>query len=178
MPSDLGPFHGWPLLPTGLVAKAFLALGTRTCEIHGLSGLVDLLQSRRRGVLTVSNHVSVVDEPLCWGVLPWRTYLTARQMRWTLGASDIVFKQTCVRTDGLQSCSRLIAVVQPLSILLSQRPGHRDVSRRCQRRHLSACGRCRYRQTAGRSMGACDRYDRDPRPAEALGRSTSSPRAR
>jgi hypothetical protein len=27
-------------------------------------------------------------------------------------------------------------------------------------------------------MGACDRYDRDPRPAEALGRSTSSPRAR
>jgi len=32
-----------------------------------------------------------IDDPLTWGILPTRTYLHSHLMRWTLGASDIMF---------------------------------------------------------------------------------------
>lgn len=46
---------------------------------------------RQRGVLTYCNHISVMDEPTMWGVLPWWTFRDARTVRWTLTASDIMF---------------------------------------------------------------------------------------
>lgn len=32
-----------------------------------------------------------LDDPLTWGVLPARCFLNLRDMRWALGASDIMF---------------------------------------------------------------------------------------
>lgn len=61
------------LTATGLLAKLWLRLGTRAVRVHGLPGLLSILNSRKTGLLTISNHTSVLDEPLIWGALPWRT---------------------------------------------------------------------------------------------------------
>ncbi|WWD15915.1 hypothetical protein CI109_100339 [Kwoniella shandongensis] len=52
----------------------------------------------RRGIVTVCNHNSVVDDPMMWSLMPLTTYFpfatpshTCRNTRWTLGASDIMF---------------------------------------------------------------------------------------
>ncbi|PSR90402.1 hypothetical protein BD289DRAFT_217130 [Coniella lustricola] len=41
---------------------------------------------------TVSNHISVVDDPLIWGVLPLGIAYQPWNLRWGLGAHDIIFK--------------------------------------------------------------------------------------
>ncbi|WVQ78273.1 hypothetical protein IAT38_000358 [Cryptococcus sp. DSM 104549] len=52
----------------------------------------------RRGVVTICNHNSVVDDPMMWSLMPLSTYMplanpehTCRNTRWTLGASDVMF---------------------------------------------------------------------------------------
>jgi len=40
---------------------------------------------------TVSNHISTLDDPVIWGVLPTRYYLRADTTRWALGASEVIF---------------------------------------------------------------------------------------
>ncbi|KIW02355.1 uncharacterized protein PV09_06177 [Verruconis gallopava] len=81
---------------TGSLAKLFLKLGART-EVHGLDEFVKLLdermdiEKRTSGLLTVSNHLSVVDDPMIWGLLPYR-HLRPDNIRWSLGSYDICFK--------------------------------------------------------------------------------------
>ncbi|KAJ7591405.1 acyltransferase-domain-containing protein [Mycena floridula] len=41
--------------------------------------------------MTVSNHISTLDDPLTWGILPASSFFTSRTTRWTLGASDVMF---------------------------------------------------------------------------------------
>ena len=68
-------------------------------EIHGLPRFLELLQSRSnyqdrcRGLVTVSNHVSVVDDPLIWGALPFSfaAFAGYQNHRWMLGSHDICF---------------------------------------------------------------------------------------
>jgi monolysocardiolipin acyltransferase len=36
-----------------------------------------------------------LDEPLMWGVLPFRHLLAPDTMRWSLGSHDICFKTGC-----------------------------------------------------------------------------------
>ncbi|KAF2400806.1 hypothetical protein EJ06DRAFT_529904 [Trichodelitschia bisporula] len=82
---------------TGLASKTFLALGART-QVVGLERFVELLDSRRdvekreRGLITVSNHVSVLDDPVIWGVLPLRYLCDPKNTRWSLGSYDICFQ--------------------------------------------------------------------------------------
>ncbi|KAK1828430.1 acyltransferase [Podospora conica] len=82
---------------TGLISRGFL-LGLNSVEVIGLDKFLALLDSRRdpekreRGLLTVSNHVSVLDDPLIWGVLPPRYAFTPSNLRFGLGAHDICFK--------------------------------------------------------------------------------------
>ncbi|KZW03147.1 acyltransferase-domain-containing protein [Exidia glandulosa HHB12029] len=73
----------------GLSSKAFLALNT--VSVAGLDVLRTALDDRQRGVLTVCNHISVTDDPLTWGIMPISSYFNPRNIRWTLGASDIMF---------------------------------------------------------------------------------------
>jgi hypothetical protein len=37
-----------------------------------------------------SGRVSL-DDPLAWGILPFKNFLSERTTRWALGASDIIF---------------------------------------------------------------------------------------
>lgn len=79
----------------GLTCKAVLKLGLCSMTVNGLPILLDALESderaQGRGVVTVSNHISTLDDPLTWGIMPVRTYLRSRLTRWSLGASDIMF---------------------------------------------------------------------------------------
>ncbi|KAF8582411.1 acyltransferase-domain-containing protein [Ramaria rubella] len=79
----------------GLGSRAFLKFLCANVKVAGLSRLLDELERVRnekgKGILTVSNHISVVDEPLTWGILPSSHFTRARPMRWSLGASDICF---------------------------------------------------------------------------------------
>ncbi|KAK4135290.1 acyltransferase-like protein [Trichocladium antarcticum] len=82
---------------TGVVSRCFL-YGFNSVEVAGLAKFIELLDSRKdaakrqRGLLTVSNHVSVLDDPVVWGVLPLKYAFNPSNLRWTLGAADICFK--------------------------------------------------------------------------------------
>ncbi|KZT00113.1 acyltransferase-domain-containing protein [Laetiporus sulphureus 93-53] len=80
----------------GLLSKAFLNVGyCSSVSVNGLDNLLEALNSDERtsgrGIITVANHLSILDDPLIWGVLPAKFYLESHFTRWTLGASDIMF---------------------------------------------------------------------------------------
>ncbi|KAH8105289.1 acyltransferase-domain-containing protein [Cristinia sonorae] len=80
----------------GLASKALLNLGfCCSVNVHGLHNLTDALSSKEReggrGVITMSNHISTLDDPVVWGILPAKYYWNTRKTRWVLGASDIMF---------------------------------------------------------------------------------------
>lgn len=87
------------LLGVHFLCRSFLTLLNKT-EVHGLPQFLDLIKSRadyrrrRRGLVTVSNHISVMDDPLIWGVLPLSFTLLHGHMnhRWSFGSHDICFK--------------------------------------------------------------------------------------
>ncbi|KAI0740387.1 acyltransferase-domain-containing protein [Earliella scabrosa] len=80
----------------GLFSKALLNIGfCSSVTVNGLDNLLHALEDderrKGRGVITMSNHISTLDDPVVWGVLPSRFYRDSRMTRWTLGASDIMF---------------------------------------------------------------------------------------
>jgi len=56
------------------------------------------VNGRERGLITVSNHVSVVDDPLIWGVLPFGYAFNPSNHRWSLGSYDICFRNKALST--------------------------------------------------------------------------------
>jgi monolysocardiolipin acyltransferase len=87
------------ILTTATVTRLFLH-GLNHVEVNGLPRFLDLLKSRsdyktrQRGLVTVSNHISVVDDPLIWGVLPlsFAAFHGYMNQRWSFGSHDICFK--------------------------------------------------------------------------------------
>ncbi|XP_006459960.1 hypothetical protein AGABI2DRAFT_142336 [Agaricus bisporus var. bisporus H97] len=79
----------------GLSSKALVHSGFASVAVHGLSTLTAALDSPARdqgqGIITVANHISTLDDPLMWSVLPAHYYLSPRTTRWALGASEIMF---------------------------------------------------------------------------------------
>lgn len=76
----------------GLLSVLILRVFNKV-QTHRISTLLDLVFYRagNKGMLTVSNHQSVLDDPGIWGaVLPfWR--LTSNQLRWVLCTEDVFF---------------------------------------------------------------------------------------
>lgn len=89
------------ILTVAAFSRLFL-YGLNKTEVHGLPRFLDLLKSRsdyktrRKGLLTVSNHISVMDEPLMWGVLPlsFAAFHGYMNHRWSFGSHDICFKNS------------------------------------------------------------------------------------
>ncbi|KAH9302971.1 hypothetical protein KI387_014554 [Taxus chinensis] len=79
-------------------AGAFAKLVTsflNTAHIHNADTLLHFIKSRPPGtpLITVSNHMSTLDDPLMWGfkgspIMDWK------RARWTLAAEDICFTNT------------------------------------------------------------------------------------
>lgn len=63
-------------------------------ELVGLEKLDKALkrsQEENRGLMTIMNHMSVVDDPFLWGFLPWKYYKDIDLIRWGLGADNVCF---------------------------------------------------------------------------------------
>ncbi|KAG7113638.1 Lysophosphatidylcholine acyltransferase like protein [Verticillium longisporum] len=85
---------------TGAISRAFL-YGLNDVQTEGLKPFLKLLDerqgvSRRQGLITVSNHISVLDDPVTWGVLPLKYAFKPRNLRWGLGAHDMNIQQVYV----------------------------------------------------------------------------------
>ncbi|KAL8773809.1 MAG: hypothetical protein Q9194_004221 [Teloschistes cf. exilis] len=80
----------------GSTSRLFMFGANRT-EVHGLDKFLETLdrrkdpESRERGLITVSNHTCVIDDPLIWGVLPFKYHISPNNLRWGLAAHDICF---------------------------------------------------------------------------------------
>ncbi|KAG9774092.1 hypothetical protein KCU88_g5568, partial [Aureobasidium melanogenum] len=89
------------ILAVSTFSRLFL-YGLNKTEVHGLPRFLDLLKSRsdyktrRKGLLTVSNHISVLDDPLIWGVLPlsFAAFHGYMNHRWGFGSHDICFQNS------------------------------------------------------------------------------------
>lgn len=74
-------------------ASVFQQLGFRQVIIRDLDRLTSLLtlDNRDRPLITVSNHESTMDDPILWGVVPWRLRWNPDFIRWTLGAKELLW---------------------------------------------------------------------------------------
>lgn len=60
------------LTATGLVCKTWLKLGARRVTLHGLPGLLSILNARNTGLLTVANHIRRVRQRLLGSLMAQR----------------------------------------------------------------------------------------------------------
>ncbi|XP_028795242.1 N-acylphosphatidylethanolamine synthase isoform X1 [Neltuma alba] len=76
----------------GAFAKAVASL-FNSSYVHNADTLIRLVRSRPPGVplITVSNHMSTLDDPLMWGFKGFPTF-DANLGRWVLAAEDICFR--------------------------------------------------------------------------------------
>ncbi|XP_052194957.1 N-acylphosphatidylethanolamine synthase [Diospyros lotus] len=79
-------------MAVGGLAKAVATLLNST-TVHNADTLLRLVRSRPPGIplLTVSNHMSTLDDPVIWGFKGFPT-IDAKLARWVLAAEDICFK--------------------------------------------------------------------------------------
>ncbi|KAM0878402.1 hypothetical protein ACQ4PT_034895 [Festuca glaucescens] len=76
----------------GTVAKAYMTL-LNTTTVHNADALHRVVKSRPPGtpLLTVSNHMSTIDDPFMWGFKGF-PITDAKLARWVLTAEDICFR--------------------------------------------------------------------------------------
>lgn len=82
------------IMCVGSFAKAVAMFLNSTC-VQNQDTLLNLVTSRPVGVplITVSNHMSTLDDPVMWGFKGFPT-CNADLQRWVLAAEDICFKNT------------------------------------------------------------------------------------
>ncbi|KYR00452.1 tafazzin family protein [Tieghemostelium lacteum] len=67
-------------------------MGLNRTKLHNFETLVDVLKDHhKRPIVTICNHISNLDDPIIWGALPSSILFQPSHMRWTLGASNILF---------------------------------------------------------------------------------------
>ncbi|MCJ1243544.1 hypothetical protein MMC30_000741 [Trapelia coarctata] len=87
----------------GALSRIFVH-GASSTEVHGLDRFLQLLDKRsdidrrKRGLLTISNHMSVLDDPTIWGVLPFSYAFNPDNHRWSLGSYDLCFQNKFTST--------------------------------------------------------------------------------
>lgn len=67
--------------------------------VHGVEKLDEALERARRenrSLLTVMNHMSVVDDPTFYAALPWRFHTDIDTIRWGFGAHNICFSNAAL----------------------------------------------------------------------------------
>lgn len=88
--------HGIPrkvvIAAVGSFAKTVSSL-INTTSVHNADTLLRLVRSRPKGIplITVSNHMSTLDDPAMWGFKGFPIFDT-KLARWVLAAEDICFR--------------------------------------------------------------------------------------
>ena len=101
---------------TGIVSYFFTRYFMRT-EVVGAERLRQyVLEDRKRGLLTISNHTTPIDDPFLWGSLLPLGFLALRgtDLRWSLGAEDVVFRVRAFRP--LFRAAQVISVTRGLGL--------------------------------------------------------------
>lgn len=96
----------------GNVCHAFMH-GLNYTEVYGAEKLQEAIKNRPKGqpLITVSNHVASVDDPLVISsVLPPRLLLDAKSIRWTLCATDRCFTNPV--TSAFFHCVKVLPVAR------------------------------------------------------------------
>lgn len=85
------------LVSLGSLCKAFLS-ATTTVEIAGAERVVAALERRpNQGLITVSNHIASIDDPMVTAaLLPPQYLLKPACLRWTLCATDRCFRNAAL----------------------------------------------------------------------------------
>ncbi|CAR24379.1 Tafazzin family protein [Lachancea thermotolerans] len=91
--------HATCLLTVG-ISKLVLktCYNTQLNHFEKLESAIERSVSENRGLMTVMNHMSVVDDPFIWGVFPWRMYRDLDHIRWCLGAHNVCFQSKFLAT--------------------------------------------------------------------------------
>lgn len=91
--------HGTCLLAVG-VSKFMLNTfyNVKLSGYEKLEKAIERSKNENRGLMTVMNHMSVVDDPFIWGVFPWKMYTDFDQIRWCLGAHNVCFQNAFLST--------------------------------------------------------------------------------
>ncbi|KAI8075252.1 acyltransferase-domain-containing protein [Gongronella butleri] len=99
----------------GIVSKCLTQGMEHTRVIH-MDKFLAMLHDphRNRGIITVSNHLSVWDDPVLWGVFPLTTLFDVEKMRWVLGAADICY--TNILKSTFFTCGQAIPTVRGAGI--------------------------------------------------------------
>ncbi|GAB2246441.1 hypothetical protein Droror1_Dr00001934 [Drosera rotundifolia] len=94
----------------GNVCQVFMT-GLNRVQIYGVEKLHEALLNRPKGrpLITVSNHVASMDDPLVISaLLPPRVLMEAHNLRWTLCATDRCFKNAV--TSAFFRCVKVLPV--------------------------------------------------------------------
>ena len=91
--------HATCLLTVG-ISKLILktCYNTQLNHFDRLETAIERSVVENRGLMTVMNHMSVVDDPFIWGVFPWRIYRDLDHIRWCLGAHNVCFQSKFLAT--------------------------------------------------------------------------------
>jgi len=60
--------------------------------LEKLDKAIERSHLENRGLMTIMNHMSVVDDPFLWGCLPWKYFNKIDNIRWGLGAHNVCFQ--------------------------------------------------------------------------------------
>lgn len=94
----------------GNVCQVFMT-GLNRVQVYGVEKLHEALLNRPKGrpLITVSNHVASMDDPLVISaLLPPRVLMEAQNLRWTLCATDRCFKNAV--TSAFFRCVKVLPV--------------------------------------------------------------------
>lgn len=90
----LPTFSPWVIAMASEICKWFVTLFSKT-RIHGMKNLEDLLIDPKKRdnlpIITFSNHISTLDDPIMWGWISRRISYSFKDARWVLGAQEITF---------------------------------------------------------------------------------------
>jgi monolysocardiolipin acyltransferase len=91
--------HGLTLMVVGSLCKLFLATRYASFRLHPTPAAHQLLdwiehplKREGRPLITYSNHISTIDDPLMWSFLPMSILFTPQKVRWALGADELLFQ--------------------------------------------------------------------------------------
>lgn len=91
--------HGVDLFTVGMskiILNTFYEV--KLTGFNKLEAAIKKSKDEDRGLLTMMNHMSVVDDPFIWGVFPWKIYRHLDNIRWCLGAENVCFNGKALST--------------------------------------------------------------------------------
>ncbi|XP_052779169.1 tafazzin-like [Mya arenaria] len=92
-----------------LLLSKFVGVCLNNTEIYNKKTFHNAVSERNgRGLITVANHTSRLDDPLVWNLIGWRNFKLST-WRWSTAAEDVCFKSKA------ESCMMAIGKVLPVT---------------------------------------------------------------